>query len=398
MANLNSPEGELTDIFVTDYGMIDRFAATGTLWTWGDNSQGQLGINSVTPTSSPVQTVAGGTTWGQVSAAQVGYVVATIKTDGTLWSWGRNAQGQIGDGTSVNKSSPVQTISGGNNWLQVSAGNCTTAIKTDGSLWGWGSNAYGQLGDSTIVDKSSPVQTISRGNNWVQVTSNFGQSPAGIKSDGTLWTWGRNIEGELGDGTTNNRSSPAQTIAGGTNWSQVSDGQFLKGAIKTDGTLWVWGFNTNGQLGDGTFISKSSPVQTISGGTNWKQVSAGTGNFGAIKTDGTLWTWGTNNYGQLGDGTSVGKSSPVQTISGGTNWKLVCAGSYTTSAIKIDGTLWMWGWNANGALGDGTITNKSSPVQTIARGSNWKLVASGYNYVSGIYFNNATGNFPSAGT
>ena len=156
--------------------------------------------------------------------------------------------------------------------------------------------------------------------------------------------------------------------------------------IFSEGGLWTWGNATYGVLGDNTVIAKSSPVQTITGGTNWKQVACGYRHTAAIKTDGTLWTCGYNYYGQLGDNTGVSKSSPVQTIAGGTNWKQVAAGSagIHTAAIKTDGTLWSWGFNVSGQLGDNTTTNKSSPVQTITGGTNWKQVACGYRHTAAV--------------
>ena len=183
-----------------------------------------------------------------------------------------------------------------------------------------------------------------------------------------------------------------QTISGGTNWKQVSLNTYFSGAIKTDGTLWMWGLNTTGQLGNNTRDSKSSPIQTISGGTNWKQIATGSsgsagGYTAAIKTDGTLWLWGQNTYGQLGDNTRVPKSSPIQTISGGTNWKQVSGGSQNlpiVAAIKTDGTLWTWGRNYYGALGNNTRDSKSSPIQTIAGGTNWKQVSCGYSSIAAI--------------
>jgi YD repeat-containing protein len=251
--------------------------------------------------------------------------------------------------------------------------------RRNGGLWAWGRNWEGQLGDNTLTNKSSPVQTIAGGTNWKQVATGY-RHTAAIKTDGTLWTWGTNNYGELGDDTTAHKSSPVQTIAGGTNWKQVSAGDGHTAAIKTDGTLWTWGYNKYGRLGDNTLTNKSSPVQTIAGGTNWKQVAGGSSHTAAIKTDGTLWTWGTNNYGELGDDTTAHKSSPVQTIAGGTNWKQVAGGNYNTAAIKTDGTLWTWGYNIAGQLGDNSITHKSSPVQTITGGTNWKQVACGYGH------------------
>ena len=395
----NSPEGSLESIFVNDYDMIDQYAKTGSLWSWGYNYNGQIGDGTTVSKSSPVQTVAGGTNWKQVS--RDGSTSAAIKTDGTLWMWGYNPWGGLGDNSSTDKSSPVQTVAGGTNWKQVStdSGGATAAIKTDGTLWTWGFTSnpsgvdVGSLGDNTTVNKSSPVQTIAGGTNWKQVSAN--QNMAAIKTDGTLWVWGYNLWGNLGIGTSGsgtNKSSPVQTVAGGTNWKQVSAGGNTTAAIKTDGTLWVWGYNYSGQLGDGTTVDKSSPVQTVAGGTTWKQVSTGGNNTAAIKTDGTLWIWGYNNVGQLGNGTTVDKSSPVQTVSGGTTWKQVSAGG-GTAAIKTDGTLWMWGDNEYGQIGDGTTVDKSSPVQTVAGGTNWKQVSDG----AAIYFYDAGNLYPGGG-
>ena len=352
----------------------------GGLWLWGSNQGGQLGTNDIVHRSSPVQTVSGGTNWKQVSAGLTdpGHAAA-IKTDGTLWLWGQNIfgivfGGQLGTNDKIHRSSPVQTVSGGTNWRQVSCGtDFTAAIKTDGTLWLWGSNGGGQLGDNTSVSKSSPVQTIAAGTNWKQVSGS-----AAIKTDGTLWLWGSNANGQLGDNSITSRSSPVQTIAAGTNWKQVSGGKgILTAAIKTDGTLWLWGRNTDGQLGTNDIVHRSSPVQTVSGGTDWKQVNTNTTHIAAIKTDGTLWLWGKNTYGQLGDSSTTHRSSPVQTVSGGTIWKQVACGAEQTAAIKSDGTLWVWGYNVYGQLADNTTVSKSSPVQTVSGGTNWKQVDSG---------------------
>jgi alpha-tubulin suppressor-like RCC1 family protein len=266
------------------------------------------------------------------------------------------------------------------------------AIKTDGTLWTWGSNLWGasgyagMLGDNTRTHRSSPVQTIAGGTNWKSVTAG-GYNVAGIKTDGTLWLWGHNIDGQLGDGTRTHRSSPIQTIAGGTNWKEISMGSSNAAAIKTDGTLWTWGDSFNGILGDGTVLSRSSPVQTVAGGTNWKMVNMDSWHSAAIKTDGTLWIWGSNADGELGDGTNIHRSSPIQTVSGGSNWKQVNLGLAVTAAIKTDGTLWLWGSGGPfGNVGDGTVLNRSSPVQTISGGTNWKMVACGNYHTAAITF------------
>jgi alpha-tubulin suppressor-like RCC1 family protein len=385
MPNFSGGEGELSELYLSETDILERYVGN-QLWLWGSNTVGQLGDNSVTHRSSPVQTISGETNWKQISVG-VGHSAA-IKTDGTLWSWGNNYSitvgGQLGDNTSIHRSSPVQTVAGGTNWKQVSCGSYfTAAIKTDGTLWLWGSNTNGVLGDNTTVSKSSPVQTVSGGTNWKQISGS-----AAIKTDGTLWLWGKNTDGQLGDNSVTHRSSPVQTVSAGTNWKQVSvsGSGNSTAAIKTDGTLWLWGLNGNGQLGDNSITSRSSPVQTVSGGTNWKQVSCFNETTAAIKTDGTLWLWGKNTDGQLGTNDIVHRSSPVQTVSGGTNWKQVSVGVGHSAAIKTDGTLWSWGSNANGPLGDNTTTAKSSPVQTVAGGTNWKQVSCGSYFTAAITY------------
>ena len=337
--NFIGPEGDLEifleNNFVTEYDMIDRYVTTGSLWAWGTGNEGALGDNTSTNKSSPIQTVAGGTNWKEVSIFGLGAGPSVgIKTDGTLWTWGRNSEGQLGNNATIERSSPIQTVAAGTNWKQVSTGSqACGAIKTDGRLWTWGVNNLGQLGDNTITNKSSPVQTIAGGTNWKQLS--MGYNCGAIKTDGSLWMWGAGNNGALGNNTITDKSSPVQTIAGGTNWKQVSVGNLTTAAIKTDGTLWTWGRNNLGQLGDNTTTNKSSPVQTVAGGTNWKQVSRGSIHAAAIKTDGTLWTWGYNNIGQLGDNTTINKSSPIQTVAGGTNWKQVFGGYSCTMAIHF---------------------------------------------------------------
>ena len=423
-----------------DYGSLCAAAikTDGTLWTWGSNSFRQLGDNTTTNRSTPVTTFAGGTDWKQVSAGN--QHTAALKTDGTLWAWGRNYNGQLGDNTQSTKLIPVTTFAGGTNWKQVSVGSQhTAAIKTDGTLWTWGVNTNGQLGDNTTTQIITPVTTFAGGTNWKQVSCSY--HTAAIKTDGTLWTWGRNSYAQLGDNTTVNRSTPVTTFAGGTNWKQVSaGGNNFTAAIKTDGTLWTWGNNSNGRLGINDTINRTTPVTTFAGGTNWKQVSCNgyntvainddgvnkrlyvwgsnnnqalginwvdetpapvkidggtnwkqvangpfaSGAMAAIKTDGTLWTWGTNSYGKVGTNDTINRTTPVTTFAGGTNWKQVACGQYHVAAIKTDGTLWTWGFNSYGRLGDNTTTTRSTPVTTFAGGTNWKQVSCGESYTAAI--------------
>jgi alpha-tubulin suppressor-like RCC1 family protein len=293
-----------------------------------------------------------------------------------LYAWGNNNVGQIGDGTTTDRSSPVQV--GGITWSTVRGpmyGQHVLATKTDGTLWAWGVNGYGQLGNSNTTSYSSPIQ-VGALTTWSKMTG-ANQSSAAIKTDGTLWTWGYNGYGILGNGNVLPLSSPGQ-VGTLTTWSDVSMGGHNTIATKTDGTLWGWGRNAAGALGQGNIIAYSSPVQ-IGALTTWLQASAGYTCTLAIKTDGTLWAWGNNNQGELGDGTTTARSSPVQ-VGALTTWLTVSAGLYSTYATKTDGTLWAWGWNNNGQIGNGAQgTNISSPVQVGAL-TTWSHPVGGYQF------------------
>ena len=345
------------------------------LWLTGNNNDGQLGTNNTTDVSSPVQTVTGGSNWKQVSG---GYDhSAGVKYDGTLWMWGNNSDGQLGTNNIVHRSSPVQTISNAETWKSVSCGGLhTAAIKDDGTLWSWGSNYNGQLGTNNTTDVSSPVQTVAGGSNWKSVTCGYAFT-AGIKDDGTLWMWGLNSDGQLGDNTVVKKSSPVQTVAGGNNWFQVACGYSYTAALKTDGTLYLWGSNYDGQLGTNNTTAVSSPVQTVAGGNNWKAADCGSSHTIALDCDGNIWSWGNNNNGQLGDSTTNYYSSPVQIETASSEWGQVFAGGEGSGSIREDMTLWVWGDNDEGQLGTGNTADVSSPVQTVMAGNNWKSAAFG---------------------
>ena len=304
-----------------------------------------------------------------------------------LWTWGQAGSGQLGENNTVtSKSTPVTTSAGGTNWKQVSAGRETSAaIKSDGTLWTWGRNVVGQLGINAGINRSTPVTTFAGGTNWKQVSSG-GYLCAAIKTDGTLWTWGQGTYGQLGTNDTTQRRTPVTTFAGGTNWKQVSAGFRYCAAIKTDGTLWTWGRGADGQLGNNSTTNRSTPVTTFAGETNWKQVSSGGYSCAAIKTDGTLWTWGSGSNGRLGTNDATQRNTPVTTFAGGTNWKQVSVGLRHCAAIKTDGTLWNWGLETSGQLGNNNNTSSpiSTPVTTFAGGTNWKQVSVGSNYCAAI--------------
>ncbi len=358
------------------YGHAAGIKTNASLWLWGNNSAGQLGDGTTTSCSSPVQL--GTTDWAFVDGSYR-HTIA-IKTNGTLWTWGENTDGQLGDGTTTSKSSPVQ-VGALTNWSKIATSRRhAVAIKTDGTLWAWGSNGSGELGDGTNVNKSSPMQ-IGAGTNWVHVKCGGVEGPSyttAIKSDGTIWSWGDGNSGRLGIGlSTGNRSSPVQ-IGALTNWSKLSIGEGTSVAIKTDGTIWSWGGNGMGALGLGDAYNTTIPNQ-VGALTNWSKLCAGVRTSFAIKTDGTLWGWGNADDGRLGDGTTVTKSSPVQ-IGAGTNWAEISNIDNHTLAVKTDGTLWAWGIDYDGKLGiNVAFSSRSSPVQ-VGTLTNWSKVSASYEY------------------
>lgn len=354
------------------------------LYTWGRGTEGQLGNGSTSTVSSPVQV--GAVFWSQISAGgtSISGNVSAIKTDGTLWAWGDGADGLLGlNDTNINRSSPTQ-VGALNTWYQTSAGlsgNSNAAIKTDGTLWAWGNNPFGQLGTNNTIARSSPVQ-VGALTTWSQIAAGSSHMGA-IKTDGTLWIWGRNTNGQLGNGAIlpSNVSSPIQ-VGALTNWAQVSLGVNYTAAIKTDGTLWTWGVNTLGCLGQDDLIARSSPVQ-VGALTTWSSVSPGFYQTGAIKTDGSLWTWGNNGSGRLGlnDDETIDKSSPVQVGSLYT-WAQISMGNGVGAAIKTDDTLWTWGSGSSGVTGHNDTIARSSPVQVGA--STWTQISVGPNFMAAI--------------
>lgn len=327
----------------------------GTLWSWGANDKGQLGDGTNTNKNKPIQ-IGTANYWKSIVAG-ISFSFA-IKNDGTLWAWGANTNGQLGNGTNTDSKLPIQ-IGTDTDWKSVAAGyEFTIAIKTNGTLWAWGRNNAGQLGDGTNSNKNVPVQ-IGTATNWQSVAAN-GEHSHAIKSDGTLWAWGWNGAGQLGDGTTTRKNFPVQ-IGTATNWKSISKGANHNLAIKSDGTIWAWGVNNFSQLGDGTTTNKNTPVQ-IGTGNTWQKAAAGNDHSMAINSDGAIWAWGRNNFGQLGDSTNTNRINPVQ-VGTASNWSSISTYGDHNLAIKSDGTLWAWGRNDFGQLGNDTIVNKKTPIE-----------------------------------
>ena len=377
--------------------------SNGTLWSWGDNSNGKLGLGSIVSQLTPLQA---GTdnTWVSYSMGCTSSM--GIKSDGTLWGCGTLYDASLGDITSTTTSIHSISVQIGteNNWVGINCGDLTMALKSDGSLWDWGWNFVGQIGNGTLTTQYYPllisvqndcikvanavVRTtctltstgelvnygslnyVSPGDkNWISISTGWNHH-VGIKSNGTLWAWGlSNSHAEMETVS----MTPVQ-IGAESNWVSTSVRTYHTLALKTDGTLWAWGYNQFGALGDGTTIWRTS-VGQIGVATDWVSAAAGHEHSLGLKSDGSIWAWGTNLEGQLGDGTHIEKHTPIK-VGISNDWIAIAAGNTHSIGLKSNGTLWAWGSNDFGQLGDGTTISKNVPVQ-IGTGNNWITISAG---------------------
>ena len=307
----------------------------GTVLKWGQRIDGNERMPWIIPNLTDVKSLSGG--WLHD---------LFLKTDGTVWTWGNNGYGQLGDGTAQD-SSVVKQVYGLTNVISVDAGSQhSMALKDDGTVWVWG------FGPAACSDQVSTVPRQVYGLTEVVGIAAGDLHSLALKRDGTVWTWGNNGYGQLGDGTEyNNRYEPVQ-VAGLSSVVAIAGGGGHSLALKSDGTVWAWGRNEDGQLGDGTTTSRLTPVQ-VAGLSDVIAIAAGNRHSLALKNNGTVWAWGYNGYGQLGDGTTENQLTPIQ-VPGLSGVVSITAGIFHSLALKSDGTVWAWGDNGYGQLGIGT--------------------------------------------
>jgi hypothetical protein len=345
--------------------------ADGKLYAWGQNNWGQLGDSSTTARTAPVLVSNGAATtaWTKIAVGDqfaIGLRAGTstgTATGGTLWAWGLNSNGQLGLGDQTNRSVPTQ-IGKDATWVGVWAGKYhAVALKADGTLWAWGRNSEGQLGDTTVLVRTAPVKV---GGTDKTNTATYTSASAGgthtlaIQKDGSLWTWGDNTSGQLGNASTGG-TVQAPAHIGSLTYIAVSAGTTHSMAIDTTGKLWAWGDNSVGQLGNNAGSGTvSAPVQ-ITTDSDWTLVSAGGQHTLAVRSNGTLWAWGANSDGQLGDGSGIDQIAPIQ-VGTERTWVSISAGAGHSAGLKADNSLWTWGRNADGQLGNGKTTVSVVPT------------------------------------
>lgn len=368
----------------------------GTVWGWGANVFGGLGTNNTNRSMTPVQVLGpGGSGYlTDVKSIATGYYhTLALKKDGTVWSWGYNNHGQLGNNATTDKLTPVQVLgSGGSGYLtdvkSITAGSYySLALKSDGTVWGWGEDDWSQLADNSTTDKLTPVQALdSSGSGYLtnvkSITAGHKHSLV-LKNDGTVWGWGYNGYGQIGNG--NNvvpfPKRPVQVLdSSGTGFltdvKNVVAGPYFSLAVKNDGSVWSWGYNNHGQLGDNSTTNRVTPVQVLGSNgsgflTDVKNITAGDSHSVALKNDGSVWSWGYNYHGQLGDNTKIDKYTPVQVLNSGapgylSNVKNITAGDSFSIVLKDDGTVWGWGSGAD--IAKNSYSDFLTPVQALGSG------------------------------
>jgi alpha-tubulin suppressor-like RCC1 family protein len=324
----------------------------GSLWSWGKGAVGQLGNNTIVASATPSR-IGTANNWQSVSTGI--FHSLALKKDGSIWTWGYNNTGQIGDATFINRFTPTR-VGSDNDWQAIEAGDYfCLALKKDGTLWAWGDNTNGQLGDGTGSPKFLPTK-VGTDNDWQFINADLNSSLA-IKKNGTLWTWGRNDDTKLGYSTSGQDQNTPQKVGAANNWQSAAMGVNHVVALRKDGTIWTWGGNELKQLGDGSNNSRTAPAQ-VGTDNNWQSVAAGDGYCLGLKKDSTIWSWGdsgSNRYiGIMGNGSFNGNAVPIQT--GISEWQSIFAGKTHAFAIKNDASLWAWGSNDYGQLGSGTLS------------------------------------------
>ena len=352
--------GEIASLGKSDFAAVSAgsyhslaVCSDHTLWAWGSNNCGELGQGDsgyFTERLSPVR-VGSDSDWVAVSAGD--YYSLGLRLDGTLWAWGGNGAGVLGLGDTTGRLVPEQ-VGSDSDWVAVSAGSShCLGLRSDGTLWAWGSNYCGQLGLGDTADRLAPEQ-VGSDTDWEAVSAGFRHSLA-VRSDGTLWSWGLNYRGQLGLGDTDTRTSPTQ-VGSDTSWDEVGAGYHYSLGLRSDGTVWAWGYNSEGELGVGDNSDRSTPTQ-VGVDNGWDSLTGSTYHTLGLRSDGTLWAWGANYYGELGLGDTADRWGPTQ-VGSASDWLVASAGRCHSLVVRSDGTLWTCGFGGQGMLGLGDSDNR----------------------------------------
>lgn len=365
--------------------------STGQLRAWGDNYFAQLGTGHInTGYTYPISVSSDFTDWAAIATGVSGG--SALRSNGEIWSWGNNSRGDIGDGSVTQRTRPVRESTHSSDWTDIAKGRYhTMALKSNGEVWSWGTNQNGEQGNGDIYSDTLRKPTLNRDKEYIEIAAGLSYS-CGIDSGHRLWCVGRNDDGQLGNNSIEDTIVPVQENSMSTDWKIVRAGTFHTVAIKNDGTLWGWGDNEYGQLGVGRDTHRIRvPTQESTMSTDWIDVSVSSPNIKSssytlgLKSNGEVWGWG-SSFNQLcieKVGSSDYKKVPIKISADSTSWKAISAGNYHSMFIKDDNTLWGCGYNSDGKLGIGSTT-VTSTITEVSGGGYWAAVDAGYNHSMGL--------------
>jgi alpha-tubulin suppressor-like RCC1 family protein len=336
--------------------------SSGGVKCWGDDYYGELGDTTAQLYSqfTPVDVV--GLTDRVTAIVAGGFHTCALTLGGGVKCWGDNDRGQLGDGTTISRRVPVDVIGLTSGIVAISAGaEYTCALTSEGGVKCWGDNEFGYLGDGTTTNRDTPVDVITLTSGVVAISAGYSHTCA-VTSGGGVKCWGINMDGELGDGTRDIQLTPVDVIGLTSGVSAITLGAFHTCALTSDGGVKCWGFNADSELGDGTTVERTGVVDVIGLTSGVVAISSGFGQTCALTTAGGVKCWGQNYEGELGDGSTIGRALSVEVkgLAGGV--VAISAGWAHTCAMMSDGRVKCWGYNNYGVIGDGTTTQRLTPV------------------------------------
>jgi len=347
----------------------------GTVMAFGHNSSGQLGDGSTTNRLTPVRVNLGG---NKAQAIAAGGLHSLVRLDdGTVMAFGYNSNGQLGDGSTTTRLTPVRVNLGSNKAQAIAAGALhSLVLLDDGTVMAFGYNFSGQLGDGSTTNRLTPVR-VNLGGNKAQAIAAGAHHSLVLLDDGTVMAFGYNANGQLGDGSTTNRLTPVRVNHGGNKAQAIAAGGLHSLILLDDGTVMAFGCNSNGELGDGSTTDRLTPIRVNLGGNKAQRIAAGDHHSLILLDDGTVMAFGNNANGELGDGSTTNRLTPVRVNLGDNKAQAIAAGCYHSLILLDDGTLMAFGCNANGQLGDGSTTNRLTPVRVNLGGKTGLTIATG---------------------
>ena len=347
----------------------------GRLWAWGNNGNNQLGDNTTTQRNTPVSVLGAIKTFCEISLATQGTHTLAIDKNGRLWAWGANNFGKLGDNSVTQRATPVSVAGGVKTFCKIGGGNNhSNAIDKNGRAWSWGANFSGQLGDNSSTSKITPISVLGAVKTFCQIATGQ-QHVIVIDKNGRSWGWGQNNYGQLGDNSTTNRSTPVSVLGVVKTFCQISAGIYHSAGIDKNGKAWCWGYNDNGQLGDGTQVSKRTPI-SVYGTKTFCRIQTAFYHTIAVDSSGNVWSWGEGTYGLLGNNATLSKITPVSVLGAVKTFCEIQGGPYAIAADK-NGRLWSWGENSQPTLAINVTGNRYTPVSVLGATKTFCKVAAG---------------------